>query len=205
MKKQVISFVLVVALTATLTACGGNTPPKNSATPEQTVNVQGENPAVPEEGGNEMLGQIPDEYVVGDEAVDFQVVLLTGETVKLSDYRGKTVLLNFWFINCPPCRAEMPAFEMLKGEFGDALEILTVNTGDKKESIQEFMNENGYTFNVGVDRDMVIEFPSNGVPYTLIIDQDGIIQYIQLGAGDDAQAMYDEVYKPAIEEVLAQS
>ena len=52
-------------------------------------------------------------------AIDFQLDLLTGEELQLSDLRGKVVVLNFWGSWCPPCRAEMPSFESIYREYKD--------------------------------------------------------------------------------------
>lgn len=155
-----------------------------------------------EESNSRMFGEIPDEYKAGDTPVDFEVELLSGELVKISDLKGKVVLLNFWFISCPPCVAEMPAFEKLKGEYGDDLVILAVNSRDKKEKVTEFIEENGYTFNVGLDPAGVIKWPVGHAPYTLVIDREGVIGYVGMGAKEDVwEPMYEE-YKAEVEKLV---
>ncbi len=71
--------------------------------------------------------------VQGLPAPDFQLASLDGTTVKLSDFRGKAVLLNFWATWCPPCKVEMPWFADLQTQYGkDGLVILGVAMDDSK-------------------------------------------------------------------------
>lgn len=176
MKKRITVIFMAVILLLAFSACGEA-----------------------EESKNQMFGEIPDEYKAGDIPVDFEVELLDGETVRLSDFKGKVVLLNFWFITCRPCVAELPAFEMLQEEFADDLVVLAVNSRDRRAEVEEFIREKGYTFDVGVDRNGIIEYPLRLAPYTLIIDREGVISSVRMGAyEDDAQPMYEE-YKPEIE------
>ena len=134
-----------------------------------------------------------------DVAPDFTADLLEGGTFKLSDYDDKIVLLNFWATWCPPCVGEMPAFEKLKKEGISDLEIICVDCMEDKETVKQFIGEKGYTFNVGYDVDGRIGtyYPTEGIPYTLVINK-GKIHKIYVGAyGADEQ--YTE-YKKAIDE-----
>ena len=135
----------------------------------------------------------------GDKAPDFTAQLVNGETVKLSDYSDKIVLLNFWATWCPPCVGEMPAFERLKNDGDDDLVILCVNCMDDKTTVDKFVQDNGYTFNIAYDEDGSIEmyYPTNGIPYTLVINK-GEVAEIYVGAAD-ADTQYNE-YKNAIEQ-----
>ena len=134
----------------------------------------------------------------GDVAPDFTVELVSGEKVKLSDYDDKIVLLNFWATWCGPCVGEMPAFERLKSDGNDNLQILCVNCMEDKRTVDNFIKSEGYTFDVGYDETGSIEtyYPSNGIPYTLVINK-GYISNIYVGAGD-ADYQYQE-YKNAID------
>ena len=135
----------------------------------------------------------------GDKAPDFTAQLVNGETVKLSDYSDKIVLLNFWATWCPPCVGEMPAFERLKNDGDDDLVILCVNCMDDKATVDKFVQDNGYTFNIAYDEDGSIEmyYPTEGIPYTLVINK-GEVAEIYVGAAD-ADTQYNE-YKNAIEQ-----
>ncbi|MFV0242066.1 MAG: cytochrome c biogenesis protein CcdA [Lacrimispora sphenoides] len=117
-------------------------------------------------------------------AVDFTLTDQYGNTHSLSDYKGKTIFLNFWATWCPPCRAEMPdiqkIYETADTEGDNALIILGVaapNYGSEKdeEGIKQFLNENGYTYPVLMDTNAEL-FEAYGVfsyPTTFMIDKDG--------------------------------
>lgn len=135
----------------------------------------------------------------GDIAPDFTAELVGGGTFKMSDYDDKIVLLNFWATWCGPCVGEMPAFERLKKDGIENLEIICINDMEDKQSVDSFVSQEGYTFNIGYDVAGKIGsyYPTDGIPYTLVIDH-GKIEKIYLGA-DIADVQYKE-YKSAIEE-----
>lgn len=117
-------------------------------------------------------------------AVDFTLTDQYGNTHSLSDYKGKTIFLNFWATWCPPCRAEMPdiqkIYETADTEGDNALVVLGVaapNYGNEKdeEGIKQFLKDNGYTYPVLMDTNADL-FESYGVfsyPTTFMIDKDG--------------------------------
>ena len=97
---------------------------------------------------------------VGDTAPDFVVGMFDGTQVRLSELRGKVVLLNFWATWCPPCRAEMPdiqkLYESYDTEGDDALVVLGVaapgfSQEGSEEEIKAFLEDNGYTYPVLMD------------------------------------------------------
>ncbi len=117
-------------------------------------------------------------------AIDFTLTDQFGKTHSLSDYKGKTIFLNFWATWCPPCRAEMPdiqkVYETYSTEGEDALIVLGVAApgyGNEKdeEGIKNFLKENGYTYPVLMDTDAEL-FEAYGIysyPTTFMIDRDG--------------------------------
>ena len=89
-------------------------------------------------------------------APDFSVEDVDGLTVRLSDMRGKPVVLNFWASWCPPCRAEMPDFEKVYQELGGEIEFMMVNMlggiqDETKNSAMAFIAGQGYSFPVYFD------------------------------------------------------
>lgn len=94
--------------------------------------------------------------IKGVEAPDFSLLTLDGQKVKLSDYRGKAVLLNFWATWCPPCKVEMPWFVDLQKRYGkDGLVILGVAMDDSEPAtIAKFAQDLGvnYTVLLGTDK-----------------------------------------------------
>ncbi|GGE83749.1 peroxiredoxin family protein [Priestia taiwanensis] len=122
---------------------------------------------------------------VGDIAPDFQLQTLDGKTAKLSDYRGKRVMVNFWATWCPPCRAEMP--DMVKLYEEQNVMILAVNltqTEPGTQAVQSFVNEFGLPFPILLDEEINVatQYEVRPIPTSYMIDSQGIIHYKALGA-----------------------
>ena len=117
-------------------------------------------------------------------AIDFTLYDQYGNTHKLSDYKGKTVFLNFWATWCPPCKAEMPDIQKIYEEYSregdDALIVLGVASPDiggekPEEEIKSFLSENGYTYPVVFDNTGEIfgMYGVSSLPTTFMIDREG--------------------------------
>ncbi|MBB6447389.1 redoxin domain-containing protein [Bacillus benzoevorans] len=113
---------------------------------------------------------------IGVKAPDFELENLSGEKVKLSDYRGKKVILNFWATWCPPCKEEMPAMEKFYQKAGDDVEILAVNI-DPQYNVQEFIDKMGITFPILLDKNDKVNsaYLIMTIPTTYFINEDGLI------------------------------
>lgn len=145
---------------------------------------------------------IPTAVHVGDVAPDFTLELVDGSTFTLSEQKGSVVLLNFWSSWCGPCVKEMPAFERLYQEYGEELKIVAIDGLEYRERMDAFLESTDYTFPFAFDEDSVVNmmYPSDGIPYTVIIDQEGVVQNTYVGAAD-ADQQY-ELYKSAIDALL---
>ena len=134
----------------------------------------------------------------GVQAPDFTGELIDGTSITLSELQGKPVIINFWATWCGPCVKEMPAFERLKDDFGDKIGIIAVNCGDDAGTVKDFVEENGYTFPVVLDEEYSISmlYPTNSIPYTVVLDAEGKVAHISTGALD-ADTMYER-YKEAL-------
>ncbi len=155
--------------------------------------------------GDSQNGSAEGEYApaeVGEEMRDFTAETLSGESFTLSEQKGKVILLNFWATWCGPCVGEMPAFPELIEKYGDELCLVAVNCGEDKETVESFMEDNGYSFTVLTDEDYAISdmYPTDGIPYTVIFDRDGNIAHIQLGA-DTSEKML-EMYSETIDTLV---
>ncbi|MBR5206706.1 MAG: TlpA family protein disulfide reductase [Alistipes sp.] len=121
----------------------------------------------------------------GDIAPDFTVEMLDGSKVTLSELRGKVVLLSFWATWCPPCRQEMA--HMQKGVIdpfaGQDLVVLPISRGEKRETVENYLNKMGHTFPVGLDGDQSIyrKYASNYIPRSFVVDKDGKVVYVAVG------------------------
>lgn len=137
-------------------------------------------------------------------APDFTADLTDGSSFTLSEQEGKVVLLNFWATWCSPCVEEMPALEKIHKEYGDQVKVVAVDCGEDKAVVDGFLKENGYTFSVGYDEKNEIsrKYPVTGIPYTLVIGKDGVVQKTFTGSLG-AEKQY-EAYKEALEEIIAQ-
>ena len=121
---------------------------------------------------------------VGSRAPDFQLSNLDGQSISLSDLRGKTVLVNFWASWCSPCRAEMPFIQRLHEGWSDSeLVILAVNAGEDFSTVKEFVDSFGLSFMVLLDTkgEVALDYNVRGIPATFFIDKDGIIRDIKFG------------------------
>ena len=126
---------------------------------------------------------------VGKEAPDFVLPNLNEQSVRLSDYRGKVVFLNFWATWCKPCREEMPSMEVLYKNFDhDGLVVLAVSIDrvTTKKDIPPFVSSMNLTFPVLVDSwgQTDKRYKLMGVPETYIIDQQGILREKIIGPRD---------------------
>lgn len=121
-------------------------------------------------------------------APDFSITLSSGETKKLSDYKGKAVLLHFWATWCPPCRAELPEMnalsERLQAQGEEAkLAFLAVCVSDTEKSRSDFMKKNSYTFPGGLDPkgEIASLYGIQGIPASILISADGTVLDIHVG------------------------
>jgi len=122
---------------------------------------------------------------VGKQAPDFQLLNLEGQPVSLSDFQGRPVLLNFWAIRCPPCRFEMPFIQAIFEEQSDTgLVILAIDIGEAPSTVKDFIQSNNFSFLVllDTDQDVALEYNIRAIPTTFLIDKNGIIQSIKVGA-----------------------
>ena len=119
-------------------------------------------------------------------APDFTVYDLDGNAHKLSDFRGKPVILNFWASWCGPCKLEMPDIEATWKEYGDEIHFLLVNLTDGSQETVEtasaYIAEQGYSFPIYFDSDMegAYQYSVTGIPVTYFIDAEGnFVAYYQ--------------------------
>ncbi len=117
--------------------------------------------------------------IKGVEAPNFSLLALDGQKVKLSDYRGKAVLLNFWATWCPPCKVEMPWFVDLQKQYGkDGLVILGVAMDDSEPAtIAKFASDLGVNYTVLLGTDKVSDDYGDVqyLPTTFFIGRNGAI------------------------------
>ena len=114
-------------------------------------------------------------------APEFSVIDIDGNIVKLSNFSGKPVIINFWASWCPPCKNEMPDFNEKYLEYKDEIHFVMVNLTDgrqeTKESAEKFLATTDYTFPVYFDSDLsgAYTYGIYSVPQTFFIDAEGVL------------------------------
>lgn len=148
--------------------------------------TQEEDKTIPQQANQLVEVEESDEVGIlrGELAPDFELTTLNGEKVKLSDYKGQRVMLNFWATWCPPCRAEMPA--MQKFQEDKDVQVLAVNlleTESNPDNVQKFMDELNLTLTIPMDVESAVSNEYNVIAYptTYMIDSNGRIQFIMMG------------------------
>jgi cytochrome c biogenesis protein CcmG/thiol:disulfide interchange protein DsbE len=133
---------------------------------------------------------VPAAPVVGAPAPDFQLVSLDGTKVRLSNYRGRPVLVNFSQTWCGPCQAELPGLQELsvdQGPFG--LEVLVVDSEEPEADVRSFHEAMAPTFHVLLDPEGEVEdlYRIQAYPTSFFIDREGIIRVVHIGEMYDSQ------------------
>jgi thiol-disulfide isomerase/thioredoxin len=125
-------------------------------------------------------------------ALDFVVYDINGKEVRLSDFEGTPVVLNFWASWCPPCKGEMPYFNKVSEEYPeDKLKFLMVDMVDgQRETVEtgkKYVEDNKFTFTVLYDtkQDAAITYGVRSIPSTLFISKDGFVEAGVEGALDE--------------------
>ena len=122
---------------------------------------------------------------VGNVAPDFALKGLDGNVVRLSDLRGKPVLINFWATWCPPCKEEMPTLQAAYQKYRDQGTVfLGVDLKEDAGTIQDFVQKNGYrwTFLLDPEARVSTAYQVSAIPTTYFIDGEGIVRDSHLGA-----------------------
>ncbi|MDA3810891.1 MAG: TlpA family protein disulfide reductase [Spirochaetaceae bacterium] len=114
----------------------------------------------------------------------WEMETLTGVSVNLIDYTGKTIFLNEWATWCPPCIAEMPSIQKLYDQLNDDENVVFLMvTNEKKSVVEEFINKNFYTFPVLLSRSNTPEaFYSPSIPTTFLVSPEGEIVLKEVGS-----------------------
>ncbi len=139
-------------------------------------------------GAGEVAGAVAPEF-------DLPVLDANGKTLKLSDLKGKAVVLNFWATYCVPCKSEMPWLAGLQKQYGaQGLQILGVmKDGDREKIASEFTKKMGvnYPILVGTEKVEDVYGGISGLPTTFFIDRSGKVVARRLGQLNENQAVED--------------
>ncbi len=137
--------------------------------------------------GAELVTEFGPQPLAGKPAPDFTLTSLSGQQARLSELRGRVVLLDFWATWCPPCRVSMPHLEKLRQEFAQkGLTVLGVTTEDA-DTVEPFIREHKITFPILLDPDGVAAraYRVTAIPRSLIIDREGKVHADLTGWGGE--------------------
>ena len=131
--------------------------------------------------------------VLGGIAPDFSLNSLDGGVVKLSQFKGKPVLINFWASWCEPCKAEMPLIQRYADRHPHDLVVIGLDAEETPVIVQSFVASMGIKFIIALDQQGAVSdlYRVDGYPTSIFIDSNGRIQAEQIGSlSDDSMIRY---------------
>lgn len=117
-------------------------------------------------------------------APEFNLPDMDGNKFSLSDFRGKTVIINFWATWCPPCREELPSMNRTWHRIKNKnIDMIAINVGEDEDTIFSFMADYPIDFQVLLDQsgEVINRWPVKGLPTTFIVDPEGNLFYQAIG------------------------
>lgn len=132
---------------------------------------------------------------IGQPAPEFKALGLDKKAMQLSDFKGKVVVLNFWATWCGPCVREMPHLQKAAEKYKNRADVvfLAVSIDDNRPAVRPFLEKNGYTIRAAYDQDGAQNYQIPGVPSTFIIDRKGVIQFRDVGFGDEGERFIERL------------
>lgn len=137
----------------------------------------------------------------GQPAPDFALKSATGENMRLSEYRGDIVMINFWATWCGPCRQEMPLLDELYGRYQRVgFRLLGVNIDDDANRAMQMVKELGVGFPVLFDSRKEVSklYDVEAMPVTLLLDREGTVRHVHHGY----KPGYEQIYLDQIRALL---
>jgi len=130
--------------------------------------------------------------------IEFTIKTLDGQTLTPDNFKGKVLIVDYWFVACSPCRKMFTHFATLREKYGDDINIIGMNTDPGIKEVQNFIDQNPQPFIVGIakDSDTPLWKEPSVFPTTYFIDRDGFIVYKGQG-GHDFEEL-DKIVAPLI-------
>ena len=137
----------------------------------------------------------------GQVAPDFVLKSASGENLRLSEYRGDVVMINFWATWCGPCRQEMPLLDELYGRYQRVgFSLLGINIDDDSRRAMKMVQELGVTFPVLFDENKEVSklYKVDAMPVTILVDREGRVRHVHHGY----KTGYEDKYLTEIRSLL---
>ena len=121
-------------------------------------------------------------FVTGTNPDNFTATTIKGDKVKLHNLKGKVVVLNFWFVACPPCRMEIPELNELTKEFAGKDVVFLGVALDEKENVEEFMKQTPFDYQqIPSGRSIANQYGVKGYPTHAVLDKSGKVVFQTMG------------------------
>lgn len=135
---------------------------------------------------------------VGQAAPDALLTYIDGSQERISDLAGNPTILSFWGTWCPYCIKEMPDLQKIKENYPE-VNVVLVNCGEDKDTVTKFAEQEGYDFLWALDEQYEVQaaYPTRGIPYTVVIDSEGVVTEIFEGSGPDMYSKFEAALKKA--------
>lgn len=136
-------------------------------------------------------------------APDFTLKSDAGENLRLSEYRGEVVLINFWASWCGPCRQEMPVLSELHDKYRAlGFTVLGVNVESDTSKARKLLRDLPVSFPVVFDSDSVVskQYDVVAMPSTVLVDRDGNMRYLHKGYKPGLESVYQQQVRDLIRE-----
>jgi thiol-disulfide isomerase/thioredoxin len=141
--------------------------------------------------------------LIGKPAPEISLKTVDDKSVKLSDEKGKVVLIDFWATWCGPCMESLPHVQKLAADAGLAkkgLVVWAVNSQEGKDDVKKLLDEKAFTFTAPLDSDGKAEqdYDSSALPTTIVIGRDGVVKFVQVGIGPGSDKAIEDAINAAL-------
>jgi len=140
-------------------------------------------PSMPELQGPGSVFRKSGSPLIGQPAPAFELTDLSGATVRLSQFHGKVVLLDFWATWCGPCRRSMPMLDRLQAEIGGEVVLLAINLQESEDIVRSYIQRQGFRARVLLDHAgrTGSDYGIQSIPMQVLVDPEGVVRDVVVG------------------------